>query len=203
MAQPLAIYASIPASTGAIWLMTAPHVVPDTVQTPHSQWPSVDWSDGNIAPSSGYGEVPQYLWSTPIPDPNDNTAKTFTRRLTASAASTLPNIMKIPVGGSIGNNFRLIFSIAADDEYSFQILINGQPIPGEVPTTGYNFQVSLPLPWRNVKTYSFGVGVKPVSINDGDNIDIQTTVTNLPQPGGAGNLAMVTWVLQLFSSSLE
>ena len=203
MSQPMAIYASIPASSGANWVTTVPNSSPVTVTTPYAQWPNIDWSDGNITPSLGYGEVPQYLWSTPIPDPNDNAPKSFTRRLTASTQINLPNILKIPVGGSIGNQFRFIFSIAADDEYTFQILINGQPVAEEVPTTGYNFQVPMPLPWRNVKTFSFGLGAKPVTIKNGDILAIQTTVTNLPQPPGTSNLAMVTWVLQLFSSSLE
>lgn len=202
MSQPFAIYASIPASSGANWLTNPPNTVPVTVTTPYSQWPSVDWSDGNISPLSGYGEVPQYLWSVPVPDPNDSVSKTFTRRLIANSVNSLPNIMKIPVGGSVGNEFSLIFSIAADDEYTFQLLINDQPLLGEIPTTGYNFQVPLPMPWRNVKTYSYGVGAKPVTINNGETLDIQTTVTNLPQPG-PGNLAMVTWVLQLFSRSVE
>jgi hypothetical protein len=203
MAQPLAIYASIPASTSAEWLVNPPNVAPVTVAIPYIYWPSVDWSDGNLNPTSGYGEIPEYLWVTPIPDPNDNAAKTFTRRLTAGAAITIPNILKIPVGGEIGNKFRMILSIAADDEYTFQLLINGRPIPGEVPSTGYNFQVPLPIPWKNVKTYSFGTGAHPVILNKGDTLDIQTTVTNLPQPFGAENLAMVTWVLQVFSCSME
>jgi hypothetical protein len=203
MAQPLAIYASIPAATGAGWLVNPPNLAPVTVATPYIYWPNIDWSDGNLNPSSGYGEVPEYLWATSVPDPSDNSAKTFTRRLTASAAITIPNILKIPIGGQIGNEFRMIMSIAADDEYTFQLLINGRSILGEVPSTGYNFQVPFPLPWKNVKTYSFGTGSRPVTLNQGDTLDIQTTVTNLPLPPGTENLAMVTWVLQLFSSSLE
>lgn len=203
MAQPLAIYASIPASTGADWLTNPPSSAPVTVITPFQYWPSIDWSDGNITPSSGYGEIPQYLWSTSIPDPIDNAPKIFTRRLIASTEFAAPNISKIPVGGPIGNRFRFIFSIAADDEYTFQLLINGQSIPGEVPTTGFNFEVPMPLPWRNVKTFSYGTGAKPITLNNQDQLDIQTTVTNLPQPLGVANLAMVTWVLQLFSTTLE
>ncbi|HBE79498.1 MAG TPA: hypothetical protein DDW65_17235, partial [Firmicutes bacterium] len=68
---------------------------------------------------------------------------------------------------------------------------------------GYNFQVPIPLPWRNVKTFSFGLGTKAVMIKNDDILAIQTTVSNLPQPPGTSNLAMVSWVLQLFSSSLE
>jgi len=203
MAQPLAIYASLPVSTGAEWLVNPPNMLPVAVATPYIYWPNIDWSDGNLDPSSGYGEVPEYLWATPIPDPNDNSPKTFTRRLTASAGVTMPNILKIPVGGVIGNDFRMILSIAADDEYTLQMHINGQPIPGEVPTTGYNFQIPLPLPWKNVKCYSFGLGSKAITLNSGDQLDIQTTVSNLPQPPGTENLAMVTWVLQLFSSNME
>lgn len=203
MAQPLAIYASIPGVTGADWLVHPPNWAPVTVATPYAYWPNLDWSDGNIAPSSGYGEIPQYLWSVPLPDPNDNAPKIFTRRLTASAAITAPNILKIPVGGAVGNEFRIIFSITADDEYTFQLLINGQPILGEDPTTGFNFQVPLPLPWRNVKTFSFGTGAKPIVLQSGDQLGIQTTVTNLPQALGVSNLAMVCWVMQLFSCSLN
>jgi hypothetical protein len=201
MAQPWAIYASIPASTGAEWLVNPPNIAPVAVVNPYSYWPNVDWSDGNLNPTSGYGEIPEYLWSVPVPDPDDNTAKTFTRRITAGTAMTIPNILKLPVGGDIGNKFRMLLSIAADDEYTFQLLINGSPIPGEVPTTGFNFQVPFPLPWRNVKTFSFGTGAQAVTLHKGDTLDIQTTVTNLPQARGIGNLAMVTWTLQIFSCS--
>lgn len=199
MSQPLAIYASVPALTGADWLAEPPVSAPVTVAAPFPYWPSLDWSDGNIAPSSGYGETPQYLWSIPNPDPNDNAPKTFTRRLTASAATGSPTIQKFPVGGAIGHRFRLIFSIAADDEYTFQLLVNEQPLPREVPASGFNFQTPMPLPWTNVKTYSFGLGVVPITFSDGDRLSIKTTVTNLPQAQGVNNLAMVTWVLQLFS----
>ncbi len=201
MSQPLAIYASIPFQAGADWLASPAHSTPVAVETPFSFWPSLDWSDGNLVPSSGYGEIPQYLWSTPVPDPNDNAPKLFTRRLVASAGLAAPNITKFPVGDATGNDFRFIFSIAADDEYTAQLLLNGQLLPREQPATGFNFQVPLPLPWRNVKTYSYGLGATPITLKDGDRLDIQTTVTNLPQPQGAGNLAMVTWVLQIFNIS--
>ncbi|HEX3047073.1 MAG TPA: hypothetical protein VHY08_20135 [Bacillota bacterium] len=194
MAQPLAIYASIPASTGANWLIDSGNIAPVTITTPYPHWPNVDWSDGNIAPSSGYGEIPQYLWSIPDPDPQDNDPKTFTRRLTVSPVITLPNITQFPTRTG---RFRFVFSIAVDDEYTFRLLINEKPIPGEEPSEGFNLLVPIADSWRNVKTYSFGAGEKPVMLTDGDTLDIQTMVTNLPQPAGY-NPAMVTWVLQMF-----
>ncbi len=202
MSQPLAIYASIPALTGADWLVAPSLSTPVTVATPFPCWPNLDWSDGNIAPSSGYGEIPQYLWSTPIPDPADNSPKIFSRRLTASTVLESPNSQKFPIGGAIGHRFRMIFSIAADDEYTFQLFLNEQPLPREAPVTGSNSRTPIPLPWTNVKTFTFGLGVVPITFSDGDRLTVQTTVTNLPQAPEANNLAMFTWVLQLFSCNV-
>jgi hypothetical protein len=196
MSQPLAIYASIPAATGANWLNTSGNVLPVTVAAPYPHWPNVDWSDGNIAPSSGYGEVPQYLWSEPAPNPQDHEPKTFTRRLSVNPVISLPNILQFPAGTRA---FRLVFSIAADDEYVFRLLINEKAIPGEEDDMGYNLVVPVSDAWRNVKTYAFGIGANPVMMKPDDTLDIQTIVTNLPQPS-AYNPAMVTWVLQVFES---
>ncbi|MCL6591663.1 MAG: hypothetical protein K6U80_17135 [Firmicutes bacterium] len=200
MAQPLAIYASIPASAGANWLSNSGNLPPVTVAKPYPFWPDLGWSDGNIAPTSGYGEHPQYLWTIPVADPNDFTPKTLTRRLTASSAIKIPNILQIPTKTGAGSPFRFIFSIAADDEYTFQLLVNEKTIAGESPATGFNFAIPAQAPWRNVKTYSFGTEANPVVLADGAVLDIQTTVTNLPQPPGE-NPAMVTWTLQIIAAA--
>ncbi len=201
MAQPLAIYASIPSTdpSGPEWLVTPPNIAPVTVANPFPTWPNLDWRVGNITPSSGFGEVPDYLWSVPVADVTDGNLKQFTRRLTAGALGSAFTATSIPTGV-----YRLDFAIAADDQYDITVLTGLPLLPiilSEQPNPVFNFAVPGSLPWRNVKYFSYGTLIG-LTIALGNVIDIQVTARNVPQAAGTPpdlNPAMFTWVLQLNS----
>ncbi len=193
MGQPSAVYASIPPSTppipGPLWKGTQPVVVTN----PYPTWPNLDWSGDAITPTSGYGEIPQYLFSVPQADPAVETIATFTRRLTVGAAGSVYSVTGIPPGP-----YNFIITHAADNQYSLTITVT--PVEGTPVTfspVGYNANTPYPLQWRNVKTYEY----TGVILATGETIDIISTVVNLAAPDSTPdqNPAMFTWTFQLVS----
>ncbi len=189
MSQPLAIYASIPPATAPIpsplWVGTQPVVVTN----PFTFWPSLDWTGDNITPTSGYGEIPQYLFSVPQADPAVDTVATFTRRLTVGAIGSIFSVTTIPPG-----LYNLSLSHAADNQYSVSVTATLLGIPIALTPVGFNTNTPSPLQWRNVKTYEY----LAISLVTGDTIDITSTVVNLAAPGFTPdqNPAMFTWITQ-------
>lgn len=191
MSQPTAIYSSIPSTSplSPTWLATPPNLLPVSIAEPFPVWPNLDWSADNIIPTA-YSEVPDYLWYTPVPDPTLPITVQFTRRFTVGELLTPFTATNIPTG-----LYRLALSVAADDAYVVQTLINGLII-SEEPSAGFNFAVPQPFAWRNVKTYVYGA-LAGITLAVLGTLDIQVTVTNFPQLGPF-NPAMFTWILQLF-----
>ncbi len=189
MSQPLAIYASIPPATppipGPLWVGTQPVVVTN----PFTFWPSLDWTGDNITPTSGFGEIPQYLFSVPQANPAVDTVATFTRRLTVGAIGSTFSVTTIPPG-----LYDLSLSHAADNQYSVTVTATLLGIPTVLTPVGFNTNTPSPLQWRNVKTFEY----LAISLVTGDTIDITSTVVNLAAPGFTPdqNPAMFTWIMQ-------
>lgn len=189
MSQPLAIYASIPPAIAPIpsplWVGTQPVVVTN----PFTFWPSLDWTGDNITPTSGYGEVPQYLFSVPQANPAVDTVAAFTRRLTVGAIGSTFSVTTIPPGV-----YNLSLSHAADNQYSVTVTTTLLGIPTVLTPVGFNANTPSPLQWRDVKTFEY----LSLSLVAGDTIDITSTVVNLAAPGFTPdqNPAMFTWIMQ-------
>lgn len=196
MAQPLAIYASIPADhpAGPHWLKDETNIHPVSVSNSYQQWPNFEWSYDGIIPTL-YSEIPDYLWSIPVADMTDGVVKHFSRRLvTGENFSTTT----IPEG-----KYCFLFSIAADDEYEHEILLSDftEVHPLENEGEGSNFGLPSENSWNIVKTYVYGI-VTGIEIKESSVLDISVKVRNIPvadiYPPGT-NPAMFTWLLQIFS----
>ncbi len=192
MSQPIAVYATIPPVLkplpSPLWVGTQPVIVTN----PYPFWPSLDWTGDNITPTSGYGEIPQYLFSVPQADPAVDTIATFTRRLTVGAIGSVFSITTITPG-----LYNLSLSHAADNQYSVTVTATLAGIPTVLTPVGFNTNTPSPLQWRDVKTYEYPA----LSLITGDTIDIASTVVNLAQPGATPdqNPAMFTWILQFLA----
>ncbi len=190
MSQPIAVFASIPPGTpplpGPLWIGTQPVAVTN----PFPNWPNLDLTGDNIIPSSGYIEIPQYLFSVPQADPAITTTANFTRRLTVGLLGTPFSVTNIPQGV-----YNIIISHAADNQYSLVFSATLSGIPVTFTPFGFNINTPSPLQWRNVKTYIYFT----LSLLPGDILGISSTVVNLAAPGLTPdqNPAMFTWVMQL------
>lgn len=189
MSQPLAIYASIPATIPATAGPNWEGVQPVTVTDPFRFWPNLDWRGGNIVPVSPVTEVPQYLWSVPVPNPVITDTEIFTRRWDISNFGSPFDTRAIPAG-----TYDIVISLAADDQYSMQLFTNTTVFT----PTGTNINVPPDFPWRNVKTYQYG----DVFLNPGNILRLRVTATNIGQPAGTppqDNPAMFSWTMQVFA----
>ncbi|HEX3047901.1 MAG TPA: hypothetical protein VHY08_24330 [Bacillota bacterium] len=187
MSQPKAIYASIPPvrGGGAEWIGTQPVVVAN----PYPFWPNLEWTGDNIGvlPITEYTEVPQYLWLQPVADPVNTVTGIFTRRWTGTwcHGGFTPRAIE-------EDRYDIIIYIAADDQYLLSLRRNG----AELQPSGFNANVPIKLPWRNVKVYEY----EGICINCRTILELQTEVTNIGQGPGAlpdNNPAMFTWVMLL------
>lgn len=194
MSQPLAIYASVPPTPGgANWLTDIQGaVVPTIFEQPYEFWPDVDFTLGGITAIDYNGELPYYLWSNPqVLQPVTGETHIFRRAWIASSVFGF-TATQIPAN----SNFAIIISHAADDIFEMTLSINGLTL---VPIVGSNTVTPSPLTWRDVKTFVYDLLMFP-----GEQLVLQTTVTNQPQPGGTSvtNPAMFTWVMQVFENPL-
>ncbi|HEX3047462.1 MAG TPA: hypothetical protein VHY08_22105 [Bacillota bacterium] len=187
MSQPLAIYASIPATVpptaGPNWEGTQPVTVAD----PFRFWPSLDWRGDNIVPGSPVTEAPQYLWIVPVADPSTTVSVNFVRRWDITPAGAPFDTRAIPAG-----TYDIAISFAADDQYVMQLFTTTTVF---VPT-GANSFVPPDFPWRNVKTYQYS----DITLNQGDILRLSILATNIGQPVGTApqdNPAMFSWTMQL------
>ncbi|HEX3009734.1 MAG TPA: hypothetical protein VHO90_19170 [Bacteroidales bacterium] len=200
LVQPYAIFASVPPGPNATWIGTQP------VNTyEFHYWPNIDWSQDIITPSSGYGEIPQHLWSDYlVQNPEVDETHTFMRRFTvveagsedqfksAFSGTTLPSTTALRQAINVkqdDNGLFLVISHTADNLFELQVLVNGIPIAPTGKT-----QIS-PDFW-SIRTYLFLTG----SLYVNDIIDIQSKVTNIGVPGSTpeANVAMFTWVMSIY-----
>jgi hypothetical protein len=191
LSQPLAIYASIPATVPPTAGPNWEGVQPVTVADPFRFWPSLDWRGDNIVPVTPVTEVPQYLWIVPVADPVNTLSVNFVRRWEINNAGTPWDTRGVPAG-----TFDITISFAADDQYTMQLLNNNVAL---VPT-GANSFVPPDFPWRNVKTYQYSNTV----LTPGNVLRLSTVATNLAQPVGTApqdNPAMFSWTMQFFSNT--
>jgi hypothetical protein len=190
LSQPLAIYASIPATVPPTAGPNWEGVQPVTVADPFRFWPDLDWRGDGIMPSSPVTEVPEYLWIVSVADPDDTVSVNFIRRWEINNPGTQFDTRGLPAGV-----YDITISFAADDQYSMQLLVNATPL---IPT-GSNTFTPPDFPWRNVKTYQYSNTV----LTAGSVLRLSTLVTNLAQPVGTppqDNPAMFAWTMQVFSN---
>jgi hypothetical protein len=190
LSQPLAIYASIPATVPATAGPNWEGIQPVTVADPFQFWPNLDWRGGNIVPLSPVTEVPQYLWTVPVANPEVTDTETFTRRWDISNLGSPFDTRAIPSG-----TYNIVISLAADDQYAMQLFTNNVLFN----PTGTNTSIPPDFPWRNVKTYEYS----SVFLNPGNILRLSVEATNIGQPVGTppqNNPAMFSWTMQVFAS---
>lgn len=195
MAQPLAIFASIPSSDpeNPIWDQHL-GILPVVYQKPYTNWPLLDWTNNLIEEYTPliYGEEPSFLWAHPqVLDPNVGESYTFVRKWTIGNEETLFDSRRIPSKDLIA-----VVSFAADDNYSIGFFIGGVEKGDLLSPIGAN-RVQKDS-WRNVRTFVYHLNLK--CAESGSEVAFVAEVTNIPLPKGISksNPAMFTWVMQIF-----